>query len=157
MHGLNEAAIGELEELRAASAGFLKPEDVVERARSPNSALHRYFEWDNNDAAEAFRLQQARQVVRAVVRYLPAANRQPLAVRAYLSLPSDRAAGRGYAATVDILDDDARLAEAMRQLERDVLALEKRYGAFAQLRPALAAMTALLPRAFIEVVPAETE
>ena len=149
MHGLNQDAIAELEELRVSNSGFLNPEHVVERARSENSALHRYFEWDDTEAAQAYRIQQARQVVRAVVRFLPAANRAPFAVRAYLSLTSDRAAGLGYRATAEILDDDARAAEALRQLERDVLALEAKYAAFATLRPALAAMVASIPRPFV--------
>jgi hypothetical protein len=46
--------------------GRLLEEDVVADARNPASPLHPHFEWDNRAAAEAHRLQQARQLIRMV-------------------------------------------------------------------------------------------
>ena len=46
----------ELEEIRQANNGLLLPMDVVERAKSPNSALHHCFTWDDNEAAHQHRL-----------------------------------------------------------------------------------------------------
>lgn len=57
----------ELETVRAERRGHLRPADVVERARSRSSALHRLFEWDDTEAARKYRLQQARAVLSAVV------------------------------------------------------------------------------------------
>jgi len=55
------------EELEAiAAGGVLYPADVVEAARNPNSAMHSQFEWDDSEAAEAYRLQQARALIRRV-------------------------------------------------------------------------------------------
>lgn len=136
LHGLNDAARAELEDLREQAGGRLLPEAVVERARSQNSALHRYFEWNNDAAAHAYRLQQARQVIRAVVRMVPnGAGATP--IRAYVSLPSDRATGNGYRAVADVLTDEAAAAEAMRELRRKVMSLRAKYGAWVQIRPAL--------------------
>lgn len=47
-------------------AGALRAEDVVEEARSAKSPLHDWFEWDDSVAAEQYRLQQARQLVREI-------------------------------------------------------------------------------------------
>lgn len=39
---------------------------VVEAARSPASAMHRYFEWDDSAAAQQWRLSQARSLIRSI-------------------------------------------------------------------------------------------
>lgn len=48
------------------SEGHLRPEDVVDAARNPNSALHSYFTWDDSEAAAAYRLQEARALIKRV-------------------------------------------------------------------------------------------
>ena len=136
LSGLNDAARAELEDLRLGAGGLLRPDDVVERARSPNSALHKYFEWDDTDAAAAYRLHQARQVIRAVVRLVPRQTAPSIAVRAFISLPSDRAQG-GYRAVEDVASDEARAAEAMAELRRLLARLEMRYGALASVSEVL--------------------
>lgn len=58
---------GHLDLLRQQFKGELTPRDVVDDARNPNSPLHSYFEWDDGAAAEAYRLKQARGLIKAVV------------------------------------------------------------------------------------------
>jgi hypothetical protein len=139
LSGLNDAARNELEDLRVKAGGSLLPVDIVERARSENSALHRYFEWSDTEAAEAYRLNQARGVIRAVVRFVPS-NVGTQEVRAYLSLPSDRATTGGYRAVTDVIDDAAMLDEAIKEITRWIARMQARYSAFDQLRPVLADM-----------------
>lgn len=43
--------------------GTITPENLVEAARSKKSILHAAFEWDDNKAAEHYRLQQARNFI----------------------------------------------------------------------------------------------
>lgn len=43
------------------------PESVLEKAKDPDSELHKCFEWDDSVAAEKYRLQQARQVIQFLV------------------------------------------------------------------------------------------
>lgn len=45
----------------------VKPEQIVERAKDVGSELHKCFEWDNEKAAEKFRLSQARQIIHHLV------------------------------------------------------------------------------------------
>lgn len=60
--------IGErLEALRKKHRGELTPEDVVADARPKSSPLHSFFEWSDTKAAEAYRLAQARGLIRSVV------------------------------------------------------------------------------------------
>ena len=45
----------------------LTPESVVGVAKNKKSVLHKYFEWDNDEAAEKWRLQQARNIVNHII------------------------------------------------------------------------------------------
>jgi hypothetical protein len=56
----------EIERLRE-DEGTIAPERIVDHAREPESVLHGYFTWDDSAAAEAFRVQQARHLLRSIV------------------------------------------------------------------------------------------
>jgi hypothetical protein len=47
------------------SDGVLSTPNVVEAAKNPNSILHSYFEWDNEQAANKHRLEQAAKLIRS--------------------------------------------------------------------------------------------
>lgn len=65
---LNPKEVGKhLELLRKQCKGELTPQDVLKDAKNNNSPLHSFFEWDEGKAAEQYRLQQARGLIRAVV------------------------------------------------------------------------------------------
>jgi len=55
-----------LRKIESENNGLIKPEYVVAEARSRRSPLHDYFDWDNDHAAEQWRLQQARQLISTV-------------------------------------------------------------------------------------------
>lgn len=57
-------AHNELERIRT-SAG-LTAKNVVDSSRDEDAPLHNYFEWNDEAAAESYREQQARQLIRAV-------------------------------------------------------------------------------------------
>lgn len=46
--------------------GQLRPEDVVNVASRPDHPLHDCFEWDDSVAAEQYRIDQARTLIRSV-------------------------------------------------------------------------------------------
>ena len=70
---------------------LLTADVVLADARPASSVLHSLFEWDDSAAGEKFRLQQASNLIRAVVIILPQTNTQ---VRAFLNVVTDK--GRGY-------------------------------------------------------------
>lgn len=45
--------------------GSVSPQLLVEAGRDPDSPLHKYFEWNNDRAAEKFRLGQAYSMIQA--------------------------------------------------------------------------------------------
>jgi hypothetical protein len=65
------AIVAELETIRRNAGGVLRPEDVVSFAADPDTELHSRFEWDDTEAAQQYRLWQARQLIRVTVTVLP--------------------------------------------------------------------------------------
>lgn len=66
--GKPEDLPGVVAELRAIQGknGEIKPELVVEAAKVKTSALHKYFTWDNKEAAVKYRLQEASNLLRRI-------------------------------------------------------------------------------------------
>jgi hypothetical protein len=60
------AVKAELESLEG-EGGVVLPEAIVEKARSEKSAMHRMFEWDDNEAAQKYRIMQAKQIFRIFI------------------------------------------------------------------------------------------
>lgn len=102
-----------LDEIKVAT-GALLPKDVVEAARDKRSPIHGWFTWDQNAAAEKCRLEEARQLIRSV--YIVVETRPPVKVRAYVSLPEDRVSGKGYREIATVIDDEALIAQLVREM-----------------------------------------
>ena len=133
--------LSELEEVRRANGGFLLPEKVVEFAAAPATELHNHFKWDNDEAGHLYRLDQARGLIRAVVRIIPNGSGDPIKVRAYLSLPSDRFAGAGYRSIDDVAQDRDAAAEALTALMEDLERLRAKYVVYRSLMPVVNAIS----------------
>lgn len=58
--------IEEFEKIRSRNKGILKPENVLESAKSKSSPLHVCFTWDDSKAALFYRLREARDLISAV-------------------------------------------------------------------------------------------
>ncbi|MCA0338458.1 MAG: hypothetical protein LCH99_01845 [Proteobacteria bacterium] len=85
-------AVGEhLEMLRKQFKGELTPEDVLADAKHDNSPLHSFFEWNDGAAAEQYRLQQARGLIRAVVAVYVSEDKPAVRTRAYVHVPEQSA------------------------------------------------------------------
>jgi len=131
--GIKVEAITELERIRITSEGILHAEDVVAYAKNSDSALHGYFEWDNTKASHAYRVYQARKLIRAVVTILPNTE-EP--IPAYFSLKTDRySPEHGYRAIVDVLSDEELYQQLLRDALADYLSWERKYKQVKELEP----------------------
>ncbi len=115
----NPEVIGELKRLSETRKGILMPEDVVAAAKTESSPLHKYFDWDDDSAAELWRLHQARKLISVVVEYIGTED-NGRECRVFVSLKNDRAAHGGYRAIVDVLKSprlrDALLLDAVEEM-----------------------------------------
>jgi len=120
---MNELVRQELEIIRTENGGFLRPADVVNYARSEDTALHEMFEWDNTKAAERYRLAQARSVIRVCVIVNENTSEK---IRAFVSLSSDRQAKNGYRAMAEVIDDEILKETMLNDALRDLQAFQRK-------------------------------
>lgn len=137
-----EIVLAELEVIRNQHSGLLKAEDVVAFARdNVDTALHGKFTWDDTEAAEKFRLMQARQVIRVHVKIYP---REKQRVRAYVSMLEDRRKGGGYRSTDEVMQVTALRDQLLYQAHREMKAFVHRYEHLEELAGVIAAMDGAL-------------
>src|SRR5581483_9736542 len=96
----------------------------LEFARNPDTELHKYFEWNNDEAAEKFRLAQARALIRVAVIVEPRSSER---VRAYVSLTSDRHNEGGYRAITEIINDDVLVDTLLQDALKELAAFQRKY------------------------------
>ena len=105
MHG-NINAEGVFAELETISEKT--PANIVKKAKSQKSAMHKCFTWEEGKAAEQWRLQEARQMVNhLVVAYDIVTEKKGPArviINAYSSVPVQK--GRQFVRTSDGLDNE---------------------------------------------------
>lgn len=144
MTDASAAVVAELRRIAADNDGILQPCAVVDAARPADSILHDRFEWDDSEAAEQYRLWQARQLIRCSVIMEP---RTETTVRAFVSLTADRETeGGGYRETVRVLaraeGRASLLADALAELE----VFQRKYAALTELAAVFSAARSLMKR-----------
>lgn len=93
-------------------AGRLTPDAVVADARDPESPLHDAFEWDDREAADRYRTQQARHLISSHRIYI---ERREVTIHANAYVRDPRAGDReqGYVSVASLKDDKGRAREAL--------------------------------------------
>jgi hypothetical protein len=132
----NPAIIEELRSL-VSRKGILKPEDVVDKARDPLSAMHASFEWDDSRAAELYRIEQARGLLQVTVEVLAGNSDHPS--RIFVSLTSDRTEG-GYRSMATVLSDGELRARLLNDALEEMQRFEQRYRDLKELAAVFAAV-----------------
>lgn len=120
----------ELDRLTKVNGG-LTAENVVGSARSKKSPLHDFFEWSDSVAAERYRLEQARHLMRCViVMYDDGAVKTDEPIRAFIAFESQpeslRDDGR-YVAMHRILTDAELREHLVDEALTEHIRWEKRY------------------------------
>lgn len=107
--------------------------DVLEEASEPESPLHTFFEWDDSEAAERYRLVQAAGLIRSVkvrVTRERAGEVEDLVVRGWVAARAtgtDSEVPEGYVPET-LVEQRPELREAvLRQMRRDLTAAHRRY------------------------------
>lgn len=128
----------ELEEIRKNNGGVLKAADVVEYARNPDTALHRRFTWDDDKAAHEYRLWQARELIRVVVKMHPQTNK---ITRTYVSLGQDRdQEGGGYREINAVMRNTSYREQLLEEAKSEMRRFEIKYAVLEELADVFASM-----------------
>jgi hypothetical protein len=107
------AALRALEE----PGGRLTAERVLEAARNPSSVLHERFDWDDPHAAEAHRLDQARELIRTC--RITVITTPPVVITAYVRDATREPGEQGYRSIASLqTDEDAARATVLDEMAR---------------------------------------
>lgn len=126
----------ELARIRVEAGGVLHAEQVIQAAADPTSPLHRFFTWDDTEAARRYRLVQARTLIRVAVVVEPTTLQK---IRAYVSLTPDRRHGGGYRQTFEVLSEPVAREQALHDALVALANLRARYGHLRELAEVFAA------------------
>jgi len=101
-----------LADIASENNGLLTPDAVVAAAKDKDSVLHDYFQWDGKKAAHAWRIEQARTLIRSV-RVVITTHKTSVSVVCYIRDPGLADDEQGYVATASLVGDKERSGEAL--------------------------------------------
>lgn len=130
---VNPQVIGEaLQRIADKDNGRLTPGAVVDAATPKSHPLHNHFEWDDATAASAFRLDQARALIR-LVRVEDDTSAEP--PRAFLSAKDgDKICYHSFQA---VMQSASLQLAVMNSAKRDLEAFKRRYRGLQDIFPEL--------------------
>ena len=117
-----------LSEIASQHGGELRPNYVVEAAKDETHPLHRFFEWDDKVAAHAYRVDQARALIR-IVRVEIDEEKEP--VRAFYSI--NDGSGQRYHPVERVMSSATMQVALWKSAKRDLEAFKTRYRAIMEL------------------------
>lgn len=127
----------ELERIRVRHNGRLEPEWVVHAAKSERNPLHPLFEWDDTVAAQNWRVDQARGVIRSVEVVVEQAE-ESTPIRAFVSVI--RGNDRSYTSVEHAMSDPALRQQVLRAALKELEAWRSRYAELVELANVFAAI-----------------
>jgi hypothetical protein len=122
---------------KIAKSGLLTPEAIVEMARDEDSPLHDGFTWDDSEAAKAWRIEEAKQIIRALV-YVEETEHGPREVRCFVNVRDENDEGelerKGRYVPVGLAMSDPKYREYVLSIAlRDAHSYAEKYRDFEEL------------------------
>jgi hypothetical protein len=111
----------------------LTAREVVDIARSSNSPLHPYFEWDDASAADQFRLGQAQTMMRAIRVKTPEGEVKPVARAFRVAAPPVPAAERQNKSFKALHGESALAAQVMTGAFADLQTWRRKYDPYREI------------------------
>lgn len=111
--------------------GYLSPQMIVNEARAESSPLHDAFDWNDDTAAEKYRLMQARMLMTQV--------RVQISGRDYgaftsVTIQVKNTPTRGYISTERVISDEELLQQVIDVATREIEYWQEKYNAYNELK-----------------------
>lgn len=113
-----------------SEVGAVTARDVVDSARSENSPLHSYFEWDDRVAADLWRIEDARRMLRSIqIKYVDGDGIETKTARAFQTVQTKayETEPRKYRTFEVLHGDSAFAAQMMDSAIDDLLNWRRKY------------------------------
>ena len=108
--------------------GKVTPYQLLKEAAKKNCPIHKYFEWDNDVAAESWRVHQARQILGSIVVVI-----EDVPVRAYQNVYVGKQ--KYYVKTEEARKDVDMWDQVVKQALDEAYLWKERYKNYKQLSP----------------------
>ena len=140
-----EVAHTALEKIREKN-GNLTAGMVLLEAKKARNPLHKAFEWDDSTAAEEFRLEQARRMLRSIEIVYTELPKTPLRQYEVVTEPAkkDSPERKVYKTVEEILEDPTTRDELLGRAIRDAITFRKKYHALSELSQVFAELDGFL-------------
>lgn len=138
-----DVAAAELERIKG-KYGVLRPADVVTESRNKDAVLHSVFQWDNDTAAELYRVQQARTLINHI-QVVVEDKKINITTRAFVCVtPCEAKEPRTYVPLAEVIKDDALYKDLLNQAKKDMDSFVRKYSQINELFEVKAAMLKIL-------------
>ena len=113
------------EELESAT-----PQQILEKARDSNTELHKCFTWDDTEAAEKWRISEARAVVRnlKIIEQKPDKQPEPATIRVFYKTDNES----GYKPTKLILKKPDEYKALVERYRSELLAIKQKFNSISE-------------------------
>lgn len=138
--GVTAQIVGESLEQIENKNGEVTKENVLEYARPKKSPLHPAFEWRDDVAAEKYRLEQAKYLIRAVI--IRPEESKAREVRAYVNV-GNSTQGR-FINVYDAMSDETHRSTVLSHALDELRAFRKKYEELSELANVLSAIDDVL-------------
>ena len=128
LYKVNPQEAGEYLDRLAKKAGGLVPKTIVEEAEDPQAVLHPCFEWDDTFAAQKYREDQARSVIRnLVVIHETGENVEPLKTRAFVRVAAEQSTHSRYVDIASALADSKMRGGLLETAKNELRSFQIKY------------------------------
>ena len=124
----------ELSRIREIYDGEIRPQDVLEESKDINSPIHDYFDWDDKSAANKWRIDQARRMIRYVLVIIQTDD-GPKETRAMVSVSSEEVRGKRYVSIAKAMSNDNYRAQMISEALRKAHSWKENYKKLKELKP----------------------
>lgn len=114
--------------------GVLEPATVVEESRNESAPLHGCFEWNDEVAAEKYREDQARFIIRTITVKSEPTNTIPTEVRAFVSVQ------REYKPIEVVVENEDLMSALLKTAAEELTAFKRKYNKIEQLKDVIEAI-----------------
>ena len=115
------------------------PRQVLDRARNKRTELHKCFDWDDSVAAEKYRLEQARDVLRKLIvvkREVDNDEREPIQFR--VMMKNENTQNSTYKQTIFMVKDEDEYQKLLEQARLELHVFKQKYSCLSELANILA-------------------
>lgn len=144
--GVTAQVVGDTLKKLEAEHNVVTPAAVVSIARPRTAPLHGCFEWDDGRAAEKYRLDQARLIIRSVEVVHMLDNGKQERELGYVSIAENKPGSSAYMNTRDALKDERYSAKIIDDAKAQLLGWRRRYGHLTEMVKGFAAIVEAIDR-----------